>query len=452
MSHIGLPCPDTSILSDRPTSPSARHFLAPLLVTLGERTRYRPLVFVTMGDTRPGRHCGVRDTVLKLSGYDPKNPDSMPFPMWGTANPGGMYRRIWFAMRDNSLEFLNYRPRKGAIPLFVTRKSGTKADGWALTEAGVAVAASLRDTFIQDGKNVTSVWLDGQFSAGMYQKMIFALSKDPHLAKESETGEIADHIHNYVTAAIRKDSFKAWLMKGDSPRFSQLCDWVRRRAISSFRKASRDALLRESRGARTARERAEGSISTAAVVVSDYREVMQDHDDCNPDETRQVIVDGASPDAALHLISWTQGMGRVREAVLRQRSRAGDRYGRLLDDICDGTSVREIAAREGVSENRAGNLRAGVRTAIREAAQLASDARTILTYVQKEPFCTIDDILEDVEVESDVALVLRELATNRRIREQNGSYQITDHGEKLLTQQDFADNHTIEGLAAMVAL
>lgn len=452
MSHIGLPSPDTSILGGNVVKPTATHFLAPLLVALAGRTQYRPLVFVTMNEPRPGTYCKLRNTVLDLCGYNPKDPASMPFPLWGTANPSGMYRRVWYAMRNNSRDYLVKRPRKDALPLFVTRKKGRKTDGWALTEAGVAVAASLRDLFIQDGKNVTSIWLDGQFATGMYDKLINTLSQDPHLSKEAATQAIRGHIHRYVISVVRKDTFKPWLMKGDAPRFNQLCDWIKRRAISSFRKASRDALLRQSRGARTAKERAEGAITTAAVVASDYREVVQDRDDLNPHESRSAIVDTTSTDAALHILSWQQGLDRVRDAVLRQRSRAGDRYGRLFDDLCDGTSVREIAKREDISENRAGNLRAGTRAAIKDAIQMATDARSVLTYIGDEPFSTRDDIEEDLEIKSNLTILLRELVANRRLIDQGGSYRITARGRMLLREHDLADNHTIEGLAAQVSL
>ena len=452
MSHIGLPIPDTSILGGTVMIPTARHFLAPLLVALAERVQYRPLVFVTMNEPRPGMHCLLRDTVLGLAGYNPKNPDGMPFPLWGAANPSGMYRRIWYAMRDNSKEFLWKRPRKDALPLFITRSSGRKTDGWALTEAGVAVAASLRDVFIEDGKNVTGIWIDGQFALGIYQKIIGTLSQDRKLSKEAETGEIVDHVHNYVASVIRKDSFKSRIARGDAPRFSQLCDWIRKRAISTFRKASRDALLRESRGARTARERIEGVVSSAAVISSDFHQVMQDRDDCNPNEARSVIVDRSSRDAVLHTLSWEEGMGRVRDAVLRQRSRAGGRYGRLFDDLCEGTTVREIADRECITENRAGNLRAGTRTAIREAIQMASDARALLTYIENEPFSTRQDIEEDLSLRSNLTVLLRELVGNRRIIDQNGSYRITVKGLSLMTEYSMADDYSIEGLAAQVSL
>ena len=226
----GLPQIDLAFAREQRASTDLPHptrslLLAPLLHVMGEMTEYRPNIAVDMSLKlrRPSKstdwskpsshakitasHCPFRDRVLQAAGFNPfedheelgmKLPRNtltdekgsalgapLPFPLWGNSTPTGMYKRIYYALRDFSRDYCqtgNGKKRvtkttkaakgKGGLPLFVNLGSEGGSARWSLTEAGVAMAARVRPYFQTDHRNVTACWLDGQLNhSNLFNRM-----------------------------------------------------------------------------------------------------------------------------------------------------------------------------------------------------------------------------------------------------------------------------------------
>lgn len=443
----------------RPSNPTPKHFQAPALWLIAVRAGFRPDVKVHVGHQVRGRHCPFKDEVLRLSGFNPDDESSLPFTLWGSTSEA-LYEQIFRAVEERTMRWHENHP-SDTLPLYREADTG----GVSLTEYGVAAATKLHDAFntpqvkkdchgnvMIDPRtgdalverrfgNVTAVWLDAQCQEGLVETMVERLMHDSQLGPEQATGLLLDHVQDYMLKVIRCDSFRSWLERGDAPRIGQLCEWAKRKACSTFRKRSRDVHGRHRFGARTEKERAEGGPLTATLQVSPYTVAITGKDtDETPLETNRVIVDPVTAQIMEHTVHGEIGMQRVREAIRRRKSRNPDRFVALFDLMVAGHTVAEIGEEMGVSRNRAANLMAALRTAIREAEAEGREARLIIRYLKTEPFGTIEDIREDIKgLESDVPRLMSELVAHGRLKEVGGSYLVTDAGEKLLPQPEADD-------------
>jgi len=436
--------------TQRPLDPTSAYFVAPALHALGERTSYRPCVFVPTVFHRGSGYDALKDEILRFAGFNPSDEASLPFSLYGS-KPAGLYRRIWLAVQERSVGYNEYRPHKKTTPMFI--KDSVK--GWALTEVGVAVAARIRPEFQTNGKNVTGIWIDGQIENGLYEKMLKHLEHNPQLLKEVRSGEIADHLQTFLAISIRRNAFRSWLERGDYPRVRQMCGWAVRKAISTFRHYSQDAHHRTMRGALTSLERVEGVPALYAMIPSSHRMVIQDAEDENPESGEKILVNDNDADAAYHRAAWDEGMDRLRDAVARHKSGAANRYVGIFSKMAEGMTVEEIGDSEGVSRNRAATLMADTRTALRSAEQVSKDARSILAYIKEEPFATradvrddvgtfavVTDSREDTRIRTRLKWILSELVARGRLEERNGSYLLTSMGQSLLDEWELLRDHS----------
>ena len=476
--------------------PTRSLLLAPLLHVMGEMTEYRANIAVDMrlklrrpsdrtnfttaaGLAKiPASHCPFRDRVLQAAGYNPfedyeevgmklpryvltdENGNALgaplPFPLWGNSNPTGMYKRIFYSLRDFSRGYCQTsggkkrvskatKAAKGGLPLFVNEGSEGTAGRWSLTEAGVAMAARVRPYFQTDNRNVTACWLDGQLNHhDLFNRMHRALTQDHRMARERADDAVMDHLQTFFLTRIRRNAFATRLGNGELPTFRQLLDWSVRNSISTFRKFAQEPLTRESRGALTKRERDLGERSTASMAASPYQ-IVSLMDDNEGQQSHGVskgyggapltdVVDPMAAEQMEHRIAWNQGMDRVRDAVRRHKPGNPERYVSIFDAMCDGISQEDLAAKEGVSKNRAATLMADTRTALRQARQAGIQARIILEYIREEPWSTLDDLQTDLDGEMPLAFLLVELVKKGRLSTSNGSFCITDAGENYLDQ------------------
>lgn len=446
---------------ERPVKPEPKHLRAAALWYVAVRAGFRPDVKIHVGQRLPkqGVHCPFRDEVLRLSGFDPSKPDSLPIKLWGSS-PVGMYKQVSYSVKMKAEAWYDHRPHS-TLAFY----RGAFTDDVALTENGVASAVKVHDFFnvpqpktdchgnvLIDPKtgdpimerpygNVTSVWLDAKCREGLIEKMVDRLMQDPELGPEKATGHILDHVQEYLSISIRRDAFRAWLERGDAPRIGQLCTWAKRKAISTFRKRSRDAHGRETFGALTKRERDEGAPLIETMQVSPYSVAITGEDtEESPLETNRVIVDPLTAQIMQHTVHGEIGMQRVHDAIRRMKSGNPDRFVALFDLMAAGHTVAEIGEEMGVSRNRAANLMAALRTAIREAECESREARIIINYLKEEPYGTIEDIMEDIDgLESNVPRLMDELVARGRLDENNGSYTVTDAGVKFLPLPDEDD-------------
>jgi len=418
----------------RPEVPTAALLLAPLLHALGEASNYQVRVVVPTSlavscTTKGGAHDPFADSVLRAAGYTPEIPESLPRPIHGRT-PDGMYKLIWYAMRNYSAEFLAYRPKK-SVPLF-----SKTAKGWCLTEPGVALAVYVRDHFAQDNRNATGIWFDGQMKLGLNERVLNKLTLNPKLGLDRQASEIRDRWHDFIAVSIRRDALHSWLVRGDAPTERQLIEWTLRKAISTFRSNGQDALLRHSRGSMTMSERQNGVAHRDSRIVSDFIEVPQGFDDNGAPEAT-VLVQKADVERDLHSLALDEGMERLRDAIRRTKPGAPDRYVRVFDRMCEGYSVKEIGDFEGVSRNRAASLMADTRMALRKAAKATKDAKAVLIYVRDEPYSTKEDLEEDLVTSTNLDWLLSELVTHERLETSNdGCYHITPKGLSYLSEYE----------------
>jgi hypothetical protein len=515
----GLPVIDLSLARKHRDSASLLKatktvLLAPLLHVMGEMTEYRANVAVDMGlklrrprkdATRldiPKGHCPFRDRVLQAAGYNPFEDyeaadlplprhtltdengkalgSSIPFKLWGNSAPCGMYKRVYYALRDYSRDYCQTsggkmrvskatkatksasKGKKGGIPLFVNLGSVGKTGRWALTEAGVAMAARVRTAFQTDNRNVTACWLDGQLNhQDLFNRMQRALAQDSRMAKERSNEAILDHLQTFFLTRIRRNAFAVRLGNGELPTFRQLLDWCVRNSISTFRKFAQEPLTRESRNALTKRERVLGVRGTDAMAASPYTVVSLTADD-EGSASHGVrkgrigsapvtdVVDPSAVEKMEHRIAWNQGLERVRDAVRRHKPGNPERYVNIFDAMCDGISQEGLAMREGVSKNRAATLMADTRTALRKARQVGIQARIILSYIREEPWATLEDLQEDLDGDMPLAFLLVELVKKGRLKGRNGSFCITQGGETFLDHWDVSP--TFENFGHQVSL
>jgi hypothetical protein len=188
------------------------------------------------------------------------------------------------------------------------------------------------------------------------------------------------------------------------------------------------------------------------MVASTYLVVHQTTRDeiDNTTVDTSVIADTSAVQRFEHELAFHEILDGLREAVARNKKGAPDRYVATFDDMLAGRSVEQIADRLGVKPNRAKNIMAGVRGAIRKAEDQATDARHILYYVREEPYATLDDLTEDLTLKSKLNPLLKELVQRGRlVRNDDGSLLLTPKGHSLLSQWEERDD---DDFAIRVAL
>jgi hypothetical protein len=425
-------------LNYAPASPSRlkfapKYLLAPILYAMGVLTEFQRGRFtsVLMPHSKDAGVCPVKDLALRAAGFNPDDPGSLPLPLfdledWGKWGPS-MYHKCKDTVYRHCTTYPEDRKPKN-IPEFFIMGDNT----WALTEPGVAAAVGIYSSFAPVGTpNVTSIWLTGQLQSGLYTSLFNALSNEQRMNREKSAGEISDHIHTFIEASVRRDSLRSWLLRGDVPTARQLAGWVVRKGISAFRGYGQDAHMRASRGALTARERFDKA--PLPMLPSTYQLVLQGSDE-GMEQAEQVLVDTAAVEQEHHNVAFTEGLDRVREALLRNKPGAAPRFGRVFDSLVEGATIKDLSQMEHVSRNRAAAITADARIAIREAAQASRDARKILTYIQDEPFSTIENLRDDLSVETDLKWILGELVARGRINQRGPSYLLTPKGESLLAE------------------
>jgi hypothetical protein len=139
-------------------------------------------------------------------------------------------------------------------------------------------------------------------------------------------------------------------------------------------------------------------------------------------------------------------MQQVEDAIRRIKGRNPERYARIWRHMLDGCPAKVIGIREHVSKNRAANLIADTRKALRAAAREVKDAVLVLRFVSEEPYSTIEDILEARtvpivkgekpplrEVETNLKKLVRSLVSTKRLEvHEKGSYCVTESGTSFL--------------------
>jgi hypothetical protein len=475
----GLITPDLHLAphhdSERPTKITPKYWLAPVLFTLGEASLYQKKVLLNTS-LNGNNHRPLLDKVIEAAGFDPFDEASLPAPLRGASNPIGIYRSLQLTLRENSRDYLLYRPRKGAKGVALFFQDG--ADRWALTEHGVAVAASIRHYFVDPKKGkwhetgstnpvptdprektwmpestVTGMWLKGFLTPANYTRLVEKVMMDPRAKKERESGEIMDHIAKYFESIIRRDTFRDCLMKGDPPTFRLLTKYVLRRCISAYRSYGQDCLMRHQRSALSDLERKNGNVIGTHALEADTFDlaVQESRDDVLGESTFQTVIVDKNTARAMELsMAWDQGIERLKdEAFKMHKPGASDRYENIFEGLLDGISQKELAEQEGVKQTRAANLMQECRAAVKKQASASRDAKTLLSYLTSDPWSTVENMLDEIPEcrqvvrgrktmlilgDTDLQFLLDELVNRGRIKFLNGSYAATGLGESFVTE------------------
>ena len=395
----------------RPADPTQKYWTAPVVHVLAQKAKYQPRVWVPQTDT-------LWLEVVTAAGYDITKPDTLPRPLnhrVGKSRKQGLldlaYYAAFYARGDIS--------RPAPIPL--TIKQGNK---WALTEAGVAVATKIRPHFIvpevaeanPDTRNVTCLWLEAELAKGLYDHLLRVVSCNTSTAREREAGEVMDHVNHYFATAIRRDAYRTRIEAGDPPRWGQITEWCLRATWSTFKKRARMPLFREGRGARTEKERENGTIRTDALIASEHEVVIQSREEVGSPNlvVNEVLVDTEAHHREMHRIDFDRGMSKIEEAFRVHKPGNHDRISRIWKLYAEGHTVEEIGQLEGVSRNRAASLLADVRKALRDAEQTATNAAIVLEYIAENPWSATADVVADVPG-VDVPLILKRLVELGRL-------------------------------------
>jgi hypothetical protein len=465
----GLPVPSTALgLSSeiRPIDPTEKYWLAPVLHVLASKAYYRPGIFIADTDA-------LWDEVVVAAGFDTSNPDALPRPLdrkrKGKGRKQGLYSLAYYAAFYARGDIARPAP----VPLVV--KQGKS---WALTEAGIAVAANLHSEFSErkirknaqgeeievEARNVTNVWLDGQIQFhGLHKRLLNAITYDPTTRKERESGEVDDHVDHFLASRIHNNSFATRLGTCDPPTFREIKTYTLRATYTTFKRRAQDPLHREGRGALTDSERKAGGPTTASMVSSEYSKVLQTTECLRSEGTvmSEVIVDNAQVARDMHRLDFDRGMNKVREAFRRFKPGNHDRMYRVFNLMAEGHTVEQIGEHEGVTRNRAATLMADTRGALRAARQATTDAITVLQYIVENPCSTLPDLEEDLEVSTSLPVLLTGLVANGRleskefdVRGTKGTitgYIVTDSGDHFVAER-VSSNASSDGIIESLSL
>lgn len=392
-----IPCPDLRLTTHNPPSKvQAVHLVAPMIWALCQRVQYQRYQYVT-------RDARLHRDITSAAGCE---------------------------VSENLLDEAFDLSLSG-VPLI-----HLEGDQVALTEAGVSAATQIHEHF-SPRSNVTAMWIEGQCRKGLIEDLEFRVQNTAELRLESLSGQVRDHIHSFLMVSIRRDAFRSWLLRGDPPKRSQLANWAKRKAINEYRRRGKDALGREMYGARTVSERKSGEDTQDSIHPSVYT-LIQHQDEGSDTVEPPTIKDPLTAEILEHSVQGSVGMSRVIDAIRRTKSRNPDRFEDLFLLMVDGYSTEEIGEYFDVSLNRAGNLMASLRQALRQAEQESRNAREIARYLDREPYATLEDIQEDLGVDSPEKLI-RTMSRRGHLTDHRGSYTLTGFGRQLLPEPEPGD-------------
>lgn len=240
---------------------------------------------------------------------------------------------------------------------------------WGLTESGAQAAKRLNGPRkAEKGRaNTTARFLEkrlretGGINGNLWSAIRGALRS--RLPASATSGMVEDHIQNCWAKLIRLDSFQKRLAEGENITDSHIITYAMRTAFTDLRDMGTEPVCREMYGARTEQERKKG---VHKIPPSKDARVSWQKDEDDDTGTWKDIADEA------HLedqVLFEELRLSVEAAIRTKKSRADDRYIKIVGNLLDGYTVKEIAQMEGVSPYRAAGIIAEARRCLREAAQ-----------------------------------------------------------------------------------
>lgn len=349
-----------------PNLPTLTDFVDPLLKVLGQKTSFKPGVFLNPKDVVPD--------VIREKGFDPTNLSQYGKPEDGWTyrgeKPAGMSRNVSLAYR----KCFNYKyaSRKNWVQLTIKAQDVDQTRGWmALTDEGVEVARALCGMDAptgNNGQNATSQFLNkrlaetGGVQGTLYTKMRSAVGLK--LPISASSGMVDDHIQNCFLKLIQRDSLRERIKKGENITDSHLATYAVRTGFTDIRKDGTEPVCREMYGARTERERAKRLTLPAA---DDERLTWIKEDDGTLTIADVADTESGRINDSISKVYFDETWDRITEILKTKKPKSWERYVLILQRVTAGWTVKDIADAEPVSTNRASALISEARKCVRDS-------------------------------------------------------------------------------------
>ena len=362
--------------------PTGRWFRLHLLFVLGELCDSEPF---TGADPDL-----ITTRVLELAGIDPEDP---PWPVETRADEPR--RLIGFTFRNlrpgyKKFNFLTmelddgtwalsvlgsekskeidpaklpkYKERKPIME--VIRKKTSKVTPPPIVAAPTPPTIKvIEPRLIPRDTNLTAKWLRENGKA-VYAKLHKYLS--PRFPTSREQQLIEEHIQNFLTAFVARDSLHSRLERGEKVPLSQVCVYARNSVNSQIRDNARRPLHRLMQGARTKKERdshlgVEDWSQRVFVRQGDFmKSKWNDEDEAwtNPMES---LSDDSTVKILDEKLAFDEGFTSFKKALRRRAPSQAEDFAAILEDrfVMDMT-VKECAEKRGITRNQAASM---IRTA-----------------------------------------------------------------------------------------
>lgn len=338
---------DTS--TTRPPRCSA--YYGAILKILKSSTERTPDVFVP--------HHDVVLAVVREMGYDPDNlaqygDPALGWRLGGPSKPYGMNRLVCVAfgqMIRKKIPLCSYGENRGQ---------------WGLTKAGIKAFLPVKRT-----ENATARFLEKRLAARggiqhsqLYKVMFTTVAH--RLPVSYASGQVEDHIMQYLGRLIRRDALRAWLVKGGKISNNRVAGFAINSAFTDIRDSARNPVCRMLYGAKTVLERVE----TPEVTCQETRGVTKT-------PAQVVRTTAGSSESALYEIvdlkpSIEEGIAfaamwqEIEDALKARKPESWERLMQVLTLRFCGNSIREIKEEMGCSGNRATALLAEAKGLLRK--------------------------------------------------------------------------------------
>ena len=211
-------------------------------------------------------------------------------------------------------------------------------------------------------KNATASYLEGRImsTGGMngtfVNKIRAAINKK--LPVSRTIGMTEDHVQNFFTKMIHRDSLAKDIANGYKIRDGELVLFAIRSGYTDIRDTSVDPVCRELFGSRNQKDRKSGE---SIGPIRDSRVVWSPQDDGY--QTWADIADTSAnqEDSAIFNQLWN----KLEDTIREYKPNAAERYINILQCKVMGDTVGEIAEKENVSVFRAASMMAEVRRVLR---------------------------------------------------------------------------------------
>jgi hypothetical protein len=216
--------------------------------------------------------------------------------------------------------------------------------------------------------NLTAQWLA---SNGTKTRRMLVDYLGQKLQTSRQIDVVEDHVQTFLCRLVEKDQLAPYLELGKPIQPGVLRVWAYQSACTEIRGWGVDASLRQSRGAKTHRDRQADAGKLPVVAIHSTESAVERRYEVENGEVVSDLFDPHAEDAEDALVS-AETLERAREVVLRKIAGAGPRYAALFDALVDGGKRATLASEAGVSRNRMASMLSRIREVLRDDDTLSA--------------------------------------------------------------------------------